>query len=128
MGGGAPGRRRALPWRRQWRPRSQRGGSAAVEVASTRLLLGIVAVSPPYYPPSSALIIDENSLQVGKLLIISEKDIEGLDSAERYLLDLVPPRMVEVYRGDLKGMDLVNGSHAERVRFRLLEFLEAYGP
>ena len=104
------------------------GGSAAIELAGTRLLLGLIALSPPYYPPLDHPMIDETSLPVGKLFIASEGNANSLTDVKRYFDDSVPPRMVEIYAGDERGVELVNGQHADRLKTRVIEFLEAYGP
>jgi pimeloyl-ACP methyl ester carboxylesterase len=106
------------------------GGSAAVAVAATEDLEGVIAISAPV--EAGELRVDEavRTLDEPSLFIVAEKDEMRYVDAARALEAAAPePKRLEVIRGvSGHGTDLlIDETAGERVETIIVEFLSDYG-
>jgi alpha-beta hydrolase superfamily lysophospholipase len=103
------------------------GGTAALVAASRSELQGVATLSAPSTfmgiaaPAEVMAAVDEP-----KLFVAAQGDGQAAMSAQSFYTTASGAKRVEIVTGSDHGTDLLEGTQAEVVRMRLLEFVRAY--
>ena len=104
------------------------GGTVAIQVAAFREVAGVVTISAPTHIGSLTVLEEVSDVSEPKLFITSEDDKASRESAGQFYQESYSPRLLEVFRGQEHGTDMVTGEFGEHVQASILNFLEGYLP
>lgn len=103
------------------------GGTASLVAAAREEVAGVVSLSGAstfmglLAPPEALRAISEP-----KLFVAAEGDASAAGTAQQFYANSPPPKRVEIVTGDDHGTALLTGTHGERIRGLILEFLRQY--
>jgi pimeloyl-ACP methyl ester carboxylesterase len=103
------------------------GGTASLKVAARENFLGIAALSAPTEFRGLEALTQMAQVETPVLLIAAEDDAARHDAAD-FFKAAPGTRLIEIYRGDDHGTDLLTGEFGYLVEERLLEFIGAFAP
>jgi pimeloyl-ACP methyl ester carboxylesterase len=101
------------------------GGTAALKVAASENVLGVVSISSPSSISGLSAVNDVARITAPKLFIAAEGDTPYVEDVRSLFERARDPKELQIVNGREHGTGLIEGSQGGEVRRMILDFIEA---